>query len=163
MASFLFGKSDKSAFLHCKIHNFLYAKIWKHFLQMDLKADEKVTFIALDSISQIMMELDELSSEIQHMIQNIHLLLMKKFEFGDTLATILIAIGYLVERIELNLAKIRRFMFEFTRVLYRVMTVMHRNLIAEHISLTRVMSDIYEDTKELNEARNRTMKNERTG
>jgi NTP pyrophosphatase (non-canonical NTP hydrolase) len=114
---------------------------------MDLKTDGEVTFIALDSLSQIMTELDELSSEIQRLIQNIHLLLMKKVEFGDTLAKILIAIGYLVERIEQNLAKIRRFMFEFIRTLYRVMTVMHRNLIAEHISLTKVMSDVYEDTK----------------
>ena len=121
---------------------------------MDLKTDEGATIIALDSLSQIMTELDELSSEIQRLIQNIHLLLMKKTEFGDTLPKILIAIGYLVERIEENLAKIRRFMFEFIRTLYRVMTVMHRNLIAEHISLTKVMNDVYEDTKELNEATN---------
>jgi NTP pyrophosphatase (non-canonical NTP hydrolase) len=120
---------------------------------MDFKTDEGAAFIPLDSLSQIMEELDELSSEIQRLIQNIHLLLMRKVEFGDTLAKILIAIGYLVERIELNLGNLRRFMFEFTRTLYRVMTVMHRNLIAEHISLTKVMSDIYEDTKELNEAK----------
>jgi NTP pyrophosphatase (non-canonical NTP hydrolase) len=119
---------------------------------MDFKTDEGAAFIPLDSLSQIMEELDELSSEIQRLIQNIHLLLMRKVEFGDTLAKILIAIGYLVERIELNLGNLRRFMFEFTRTLYRVMTVMHRNLIAEHISLTKVMSDIYEDTKELNKA-----------
>jgi NTP pyrophosphatase (non-canonical NTP hydrolase) len=120
---------------------------------MDFKTDEGAALIPLDSLSQIMEELDELSSEIQRLIQNIHLLLMRKVEFGDTLAKILIAIGYLVERIELNLGNLRRFMFEFTRTLYRVMTVMHRNLIAEHISLTKVMSDIYEDTKELNEAK----------
>jgi NTP pyrophosphatase (non-canonical NTP hydrolase) len=119
---------------------------------MDFKTDEGAAFIPLDSLSQIMEELDELSSEIQRLIQNIHLLLMRKVEFGDTLAKILIAIGYLVERIELNLGNLRRFMFEFTRTLYRVMTVMHRNLIADHISLTKVMSDIYEDTKELNKA-----------
>ena len=120
---------------------------------MEFEPDEGSTFIALDSLSQIVTELDELSSEIQRLIQNIHLLLMKKVEFGDTLPKILIAIGYLVERIEINLGTLRRFMFEFTRKLYRVMTVMHRNLIVEHISLTKVMSDVYEDTKELNEAK----------
>ena len=130
-------------------------------IKMDSKTDE-VTFLALDSLSLIMAELDELSSEIQRLIQNIHLLLMKKVDFGDILAKLLIAIGYLVERIELNLAKIRRFMFEFIRTLYRVMTVMHRNLIAEHISLTKVMSDFYDDTKELNEARNHKKTNEKT-
>ena len=119
------------------------------YFGMEFETDEGSTFIALDSLSQIMTELDDLSSEIQRLIQNIHLLLMKKVEFGDTLAKILIAMGYLVERIEINLGTLRRFMFEFTRTLYRVMTVMHRNLIAEHISLTKVMSDVYEDTKEL--------------
>ena len=128
---------------------------------MDPKTDE-ATFLALDSLSVIMEELDELSSEIQRLIQNIHLLLMKKAEFGDLLANLLIAIGYLVERIEQNLAKIRRFMFEFIRMLYRVMTVMHRNLIAEHISLTKVMSDFYEDCKELNEAQSYKKTNKKT-
>ena len=128
---------------------------------MDPKTDE-ATFLALDSLSVIMEELDELSSEIQRLIQNIHLLLMKKAEFGDLLANLLIAIGYLVERIEQNLAKIRRFMFEFIRMLYRVMTVMHRNLIAEHISLTKVMSDFYEDCKELNEAQSYRKTNKKT-
>ena len=128
---------------------------------MDSKTDE-ATFLALDSLSVIMAELDELSSEIQRLIQNIHLLLMKKAEFGDILANLLIAIGYLVERIEQNLAKIRRFMFEFIRMLYRVMTVMHRNLIAEHISLTKVMSDFYEDSKELNEAQSHKKTNKIT-
>lgn len=109
---------------------------------------EDVGLTALDSFSQIMLELDELSSEIQRLIQNIHLFLMKKVEFGDTLAKILIAIGYLVERIELSLAKLRRFMFEFIRTLYRVMTVMHRNLLAEHASLTQVMNDVYEENNE---------------
>ena len=121
--------------------------------------DESVSVVALDSLSQIMSELDELSSEIQRLIQNIHLLLMTKVDFGDTLAKILIAIGYLVERIEINLAKVRRFMFEFIRTLYRVMTVLHRNLRAEHISLTKVMVEVYEDTKELEEARGIKMKN----
>lgn len=128
---------------------------------MNSKKDE-ATFLALDSLSVIMAELDELSSEIQRLIQNIHLLLMKKAEFGDILANLLVAIGYLVERIEQNLAKIRRFMFEFIRMLYRVMTVMHRNLIAEHISLTKVMSDFYEDTKELNEAQSHKKANKKT-
>lgn len=131
---------------------------------MDLNRDE-VSLIALDSLSQIMVELDVLSSEIQRLIQNIHLLLMKKVEFGDTLAQILIALRYLVERIEQNMAKVRRFMFEFIRTLYRVMTVMHRNVIAEHISLTKAMTDVYEDTKELNEERNlkmRSCQNEKT-
>ena len=120
---------------------------------MALARDENPSLVTLDSLSQIMAELDELSSEIQRLIQNIHLLLMKKVEFGDTLAQILIALAYFVERIEQDMAKVRRFMFEFIRTLYRVLTVMHRNLIAEHISLTSVMNDIDEETNGLTEAK----------
>lgn len=73
---------------------------------------------------------------------------MKKVEFGDSLAKILIAIGYLVERIEDNLAKIRCFTFEFVRLLYRAVTVLHRNVTAEHLSLVNTMTNIYEEASD---------------
>lgn len=106
---------------------------------------QRISLVAFDSLTQILADLDRLSSAIQSLIHEIHLLLLKKVEFGDTLPGILVSLGYLVERLEQNTAKIRRFMFEFIRMLYRVTTVMHRNVVAEHISLTKIMGDIYEE------------------
>lgn len=113
---------------------------------------DRNSVIAFETLSQILLDLDHLSSAIQNLIHEIHLLLLKKVDFGDSLPGILVSLGYLVERLEKNTNKIRGFMFEFIRTLYRVMTVMHHNSIEEHISLTKIMSDIYEERKEMSEA-----------